>query len=899
MYLRDARHLDKFMYTLSDALFYEPLELHYEPTQEYTDIVAELLKELDKQWLTTRDGYWVHIHPKEFALPIQGWKIHVSATIRNGASILGRAARIALINDVPFKFALDKNILSLISSKKWDRGGSGKFITIYPTDVSCFTNLLEQLYEELHEEEGPYILSDRRYKDCKVLYYRFGGIKRTSRLEIKGEKIPVLIAPDGVAVPDIRTPYFAPPVWAPDPFPNEQAAQREITLNAGKYLVKKALGFSNAGGVYLAEDRSTSTDVVIKEARAHTLMDRRGNDAIKLLKKEQSILELLRDTGIAPVPIESFYDWENFFLVEEYVDGADIRELMLTESPLMRVNPSLADTKHFYEMFRNIFTSFARAVEVLHQHRVVFGDLSANNIKVDPAQYTVRLIDFEGSYRMGVDDPTYLYTPGFRDPLSIRKNAIPGLEDDLYGLAAIMLYTVFPIHALSSLRSDLYTTVLGTVLSDIGWSQTKIFNVINGLSSADITCARASELLNAPAPLEAPSYADDIDAHCCEEMSRELGVFILENMRTGRRDSLFPADPFVYQTNPLSVGFGACGVLYALKKCDFEVPKDAFDWLERELDQARAQDLPPGLLTGSSGVAWSLWELGFEDRAREFMTIANHSELAKAHHSYFYGIAGIGMANLFFYCRTKNSEYLANASGLADHLLEIAQESDEGIFWENDDVVHLGYGYGQSGVALFLLRLHQMSGKEKFLSRGMRALEFDLAHGIEIENGVISFPRGPSDSTLDPYIEEGSAGIAKVAMRYGLWDKMDAILLDAHRKYSSYAGLLYGLGGFVDVLTDAFVFSRRRDFLKMARRPLSGIRDVYLVKHSRGAATPGDGLLRISCDYATGIAGVMRALYRFAHLDEADFVLDDQVTSGACLTESVAAGEHGGNNLLT
>ena len=256
------------------------------------------------------------------------------------------------------------------------------------------------------------------------------------------------------------------------------------------------------------------------------------------------------------------------------------------------------------------------------------------------------------------------------------------------------------------------------------------------------------------------------------------------------------------------------------------------------------------------------------------------------------------MANLYFYVRTRKSEYLALAGEIADSLLAVAQESPSGIYWESDKLVHLGYGYGQSGVALFFLRLFQISGREKFLAEGRRALDFDLSHGVEIENGVLSFPRGPSDSTLDPYLEEGSAGIARVAIRYGLWDKLEAIFLDVHRKYSGYAGLLYGLGSFVDVLTDAFLFSKETKFLEMAKRPIAGIRDLYLIKQPQGSATPGDGLFRISCDYATGVAGVMRALHRYTHLDEADFVLDEVISAAADLEKSVPTDVHSAQHSL-
>jgi serine/threonine protein kinase len=883
-FLRDARHLDKYIYTLSNINFYEPFEDQYRPSSEYVSIVMELL---GNGWSAARDGYWFFVYPTDLPVrttgessrraqwPIQGWKIHVSATMRNAEAILRRAAAIVLANKTPFKFALDKNVISIMTSKGWQRGASGKFITIYPQDLSHFKDLLEQLYVEFKKDEGPYILSDRRYRDCRVLYYRFGGFAQISQMNITGEKVLSLKAPDGRFVPDIRTPYFAVPSWAVDPYPDQEPQTGDATLKAGRYRVKQALKFSNSGGVYLAEDRLTGNQVVIKEARAHTAVDDRGNDAIAVLKKEKEILELLAGTGVAPKPLDSFYDWENFFLAEEYLDGVDVRQIMLRHSPLMRVWPSLTGSNQYYGIFKEVFRSFAEAIDLLHEHNVVLGDLSANNIKIDPSTYAVRLIDFEGAFRPGVDQPTYLYTPGFREALNVRRNT-QSFADDLYSLASIMLYMLFPIAALSSLRDDLYRTVLKVMLADVGWAHTEVFDVLNSLSNGKITCVRARELLEEPTTILPPKYNDGLESEFCNEVVNELGSFILDNLHTNERGALFPSDPFMYKTNPLSLGFGACGVLYALKKCGFEIPQCAHDWLIQELNNLDNEALPPGLLTGTAGIAWCISELGLEDRAAEMMKMANRSRLLKYHHSYFYGMAGIGMANLYFYSRSKESEYLSIAMDLADTLVKVARESEIGIHWRVNELVHLGYGYGQSGVALFFLRLSQLSGEKEFLLKGRRALEFDLNHAVQVENGVSSFPRTPSDqSTLLPYLEEGSAGIAKVAIRYGAWDRMDMALSDLYRKYSGFAGLLYGLASFIDVFTDAFLFSRHPRFLDMATRPISGIRDIYLIKQRRGAATPGDNLFRISCDYATGVAGVMRALHRFARLGDADFVLDE------------------------
>jgi hypothetical protein len=258
------------------------------------------------------------------------------------------------------------------------------------------------------------------------------------------------------------------------------------------------------------------------------------------------------------------------------------------------------------------------------------------------------------------------------------------------------------------------------------------------------------------------------------------------------------------------------------------------------------------------------------------MQLANESSLLKAHPSYLYGMAGIGLANLHFYVRTSNTRYLTVAKDLGDSLLASARENDNGLYWEADGLLHIGFGYGQSGVALFLLRLAQLTSDERYRDAGRRALDFDLSRAEEREKDVLAFPRTPGDPTALAYLEEGSAGIARVAIRYGLWDeRLEMILAEVHRKYAGFAGWLYGLSSFVDVLTDAYLFSKDVKYLEMAKRPLTGIRDLYLIKQPIGIATPGDNLFRISCDYATGVAGVMRTLHRFTHHEQADFVLDE------------------------
>lgn len=887
--MRDLRHIAKFFYLLADDRFYVPFERAYRPSEEFMTIVREFVAQSDRQWTAAPDGVWFHVHPASCSLPSQGWKIHVSATVSTCEAILRKAVPILIDAGVAFKCAVDRNVLSLMGSKGWTRGGSGKFMTVYPSDLDSFKATIERLYVELRNEAGPYVLSDKRYKDCRVLYYRYGGIRANSITEITGLNTMVIFSPSGEPVADIRNPYFSCPEWTTDPFPDEASVEDEsIELKSGRYLVTKALTFSNTGGVYVALDRESGAEVVIKEARADTAVDGFGVDAVDRLKKEYAILEALADSGVAPKPVDAFDEWEHSFIVEEFIEGSDIREIMLTKSPLLKVRPEPDESRRFYDLFLKLFRSFISAVDQVHSRGIVLGDVSAENLKIDPVTYEVRLIDFEAACRVGVDQPSLLFTPGFRNPISGRD--VPSnFKDDFYAVAAIMLYTMFPIAAMSSIKTDLYESVLAAIIEDVGWSEGNVFSVINGLSKGSLTSERAIALLEEGPSCFSPGFKDDVDLEWCSRAVDRFASFLLANMKPDGRAVLFPTDPFAYHTNALGLGFGACGILYSLRKCGFEVPRPAVDWLERQLDRLEPSALAPGLLTGTSGMAWCMWELGMRDSAIALMEAANRSPLVERNHSMLYGAAGIGMSNLFLYSQTGDHGHLAKANEIADMLLASSRVDERGVHWVHEGKTWLGYGYGQSGVALFLLRLHQLSGRADVLDVGRSALAFDLSHAVDSDESTKSFFASPDGTTLEPYLEAGSGGIAKVAMRYGKLDEIEPILRDAWRKYAVFPGLLFGLGGFVDVFTDAFMISHDPEFVEMSKRPLAGIRDLYTIDSPDGAALPGDGLFRITCDYATGVAGTMRAIHRLVHLDESDFSLDKAFQSAPLVNGPVPA----------
>ncbi len=889
--LRDMRHVDKTYYLGSDDRFYELNYTHYTPSDELLDLVRPMLEPLGAAWQVRRADVWTHVMPVpqdgEPELLAQGWKIHVSATNMSARDILTRIATLAIARRIQFKFANDVETLRLMTSKRWTRGGSGKFITVYPKSLDEFQEFIDSAYVALKDCQGSYILSDRRYRDSRCLYYRYGGMRATRRLDCLGRRLEVLTSPDGEEVLDQRRPYFELPHWVPDLYPPDPAdpqaddAGDAVTLDHGRYVVRSALSFSNTGGVYVAHDTQAGRDVIVKEARPGVELSACGQDATDRLAHEAEILRTLAGLGIVPEVHATFRDWENLYLVEQKLDGDDIRNVMLLNTPLLRVNPTVAQSADFYRIYIGIVKSLLMAVDRIHGRGVVIGDLSPTNILVDKNSGTVRLIDFEGAFRPGLDTPQDIHTPGFRSAAAgrARENSF---ADDIYAVGVIMMYSMFPIAAMAHLREDVFDTVLPVLVADIGWADTPVLEVARGLIGQRLTCRQALALLDGPARIAAPlpRVAPDRAGGAASEpalgeVERGLAGFITANCRFDDKYTLFPIDPYGLHSNPLGFGFGASGIVATLHSVGVALPAPALERFRHEIMAVDPDDLPPGLLIGTAGMALALLGSGDPDGARRFLDHANASPLAYGHHSLYYGMAGIGMVNLAAHRQLGDAAYLARAVELAGALRDTARRDAGGVHWHDGGGIRIGFGYGQSGVALFLLRLSQILDAPEWRALGEAALDFDLAFGHEVEAGIVSFPESPDNrTTLEQYIEQGSAGIAKVAIRYGRIDRIGPLLADLDRKYSGFPGLIYGLSGFVDVLTDAHLYSGDARYLEMARRPVQGLLDLYLFKTEDGLAMPGENLFRISCDYATGLAGVVRTLYRRRRLIGDAFCLD-------------------------
>lgn len=853
----------------ADKRFYEPADARPGSHSDFADLVDS---KLGPGWKTVRRGVWTNCRLDGTALPRQGWKIHLSSVPADARRLLEAVVGPLVARRTAFKFLADAAMLRMTGSKSWGRGGSGKFITVYPTDEADFRALLAELDALTRGFRGPYILSDRRYRDNKVLYYRYGGILPSPRLQEDGRTVQVLTAPDGREIEDVRGPLFAPPAWAKDPFPAESPAGRKPL--GGRYTVERALSFSNTGGVYLAVDGADGKRVVLKEARAHVHGFYADRDAADMLRHEAAVLERLADLAVAPKPLGLFTEWEHLFLAEEYLEGyVPLKKLLAQPRLFLDTRPTEASAARHLARDLALARRLAAVVDALHARGVTWGDLSPNNVLVRPEDGDVRIIDLESCHISGQAPRGRVMTAGYA-PAGTRPDEAPTEADDYYALGAVMLCLLTNCNGLLGLKPEAKEEFLAQFERDFG-VPTALSEAVLRLTDPDPSRRpQPSEVLSDPAldAIGKVAYAS-VPRRSTEDLVDSVTktrAFISAAADPARTDRLFPADPMLYQTNPVGLAHGATGVLLALHETGGTIPPEWLDWVEGR--EASARTCPPGLQQGLSGTAWALLSLGRERAARAALEAAASHPLLGNSMGLYHGLAGWGLANLRFWRVLGESRFLAAAERAGTRLLATARRRDGGLCWpEAGGSERFGLAYGSSGIALFLAELGRADGDMRFLASSEEALAYDAARLVETAPGVLALPRGTEDSGIcSPYLRQGSAGVGAAAVRVfaatGSAESRATIArvhADCDRKYTLFPGRENGLSGIGEFLLDAHVETGDERFLDSAHRAAAGL-SLFQVDGADGRAYPGDGLARLSCDLATGAAGAALFLDRLS-----------------------------------
>ncbi|SDY91973.1 Protein kinase domain-containing protein [Micromonospora pattaloongensis] len=831
-------------YCAVDPLFYDSLGTTGAKSAQFT--AAE--RPVPPGWAREPSDDWLIYGPEGGSLPPQGWKIHVSACLDNAERVLDAVWAYCVPRELPFKFLRGPRMLLMRNSKYAARGSSGKFVTIYPRDEAELELACKELAELLDGEPGPYILSDLRYGAGPV-FVRYGGFAARYCVSDEGQVVPAIEDATGVLVPDRRDPVFHVPDWVTLPafLAPHLAARNATTTTDLPYRIERVIHFSNGGGLYVGRDTRTDTPVVLKEARPHAGLDATGADAVARLAREAENLRHLAEVPQVPRVHDEFTLGDHHFLALEFIEGEPLNRALVARYPLTDADASPERFAAYTAWALRVYEQVERAIDAIHERGIVYGDLHLFNIMVRPDD-TVALVDFEVAAPAGADTPPALRNQAFAAPRERTGAAV-----DRYALACLRLALFLPLTQVLRL-APAKTGHLAEIIA----ARFPVPPAFLDEAVAEITgVPRAVSRSVTAGPADFSPDSGDWPL-----LRRQLAAGIIASATPYRDDRLFPGDIDQFRTGGLNLAYGAAGVLHALHATGAGRYPEHEEWLVK-----RALNPPSGtrcgFYDGLHGVAYALEQLDRRQDALDVLDICLGEPWEELGHDLVSGLSGVGLNFAEFAGRTGEAVF-RDAAWRAAELVTAQIASDTDATVSGGRHPYAGLTRGRTGPALLFLRLYEVTGDAGLLDHAATALRQDLRRCVVRDDGAMEVNE---EWRTMPYLAHGSVGIGVVLDQYlrhrhdGEFAAASAAIRRAARSpFYAQSGLFAGRAGIIAYLA-ARVTAAAGDTGADRQELTAQVRRLawHALPYRGFLAFPGEQLLRLSMDLATGGAGVLLA----------------------------------------
>lgn len=900
---------------------------------------AALVRAGAEDWDLEPGEFWCRVMPMAYEVQQQGWKVHVSATPLSAPFVLTRCVAVLVRSRCAFKFARDLSRVEMLVDDHCERGGGGKFITVYPRGDDHFRQVAAELDEATRDLHGPRILSDRPLRPGSLVHYRYGVSGAPSVLTNDGSFASLMTAPDGTTVVDQRQAWFSPPRWAGSPFPGAceppPVPPAAVQLD-GRFIVRRAVQHANKGGVYVATDAQTGAEVIIKHARRHVGASLDGTDIRDQLRHEARMLDVFAPLGISPRKIAVFEQEGDVFLAEELVAGTRLTIWAAEQADQLAV-PSRSAAAAV-----ELATGLTGLLATAHSTGLVLRDFTPNNLMVTP-QREFRLIDLEC-----VADPgaltTRRWTMAYAAPEQVgapRFGPAPGQEADLFSLGATLFYLLTGVHPLFTPDVPRQRG-LGERLSELVSLMAAAGNVglavvaplICGLmeenpldrwmlpAARDFLRDRAAE--NPPvrpgrpgASDSRPPRADGVPEPDLDGLLHDGLAYLTQSMAPGS-PRLWESGDFGATTDPCNVQHGAAGVLAVLVRAartyhdDTGLPgavRTTAGWIEDRLDAALR--VLPGLYFGRSGTAWALHDaaqfLGDAGLAARAVRLAEQMPVTNwANPDIAHGLAGAGLAHMHLWQATGHDDLRTRAMLCAEAVLAAARIRGQETLWPIPatfdsslaGLEHYGFAHGVAGAGYFLLTAAVADERESFLAAARAAgntLVLAARCGADDAWWPASAGRDPDQPGWQHWCS-GASGVGTFLIR--LWHvngddrardlaERAAVTVRTRRWLASNSAC-HGLAGDGEFLLDMAHYTGQEKYSEWARE-LACVIYARRVYRDGLAVAYGENPTDVTADFNTGLAGVLGFLLRLRHGGPRWWMTDTLLSPMPLVTNGAAA----------
>lgn len=846
-------------------------------------------------------GDWIRVRHPSVSIPQQGWKLHVSASIRSAEEVLSRALSVLLSTPTQFKFAADP--LALLGLNQGTGGHSqiGKFITIYPQSDEQLLYLAHLLDDALSDLSGPSIPSDRPIRPGSLVHYRYGGFGGRFTQLLMGEVVPAIEAPDGTLVADRRLTHFNAPEWAVDPFAGDtlQQASPNKRWIAGRYLIISNLHTSPRGSVYLALDFQKQRCCILKHAPRDAAQTLDGHSAQDRLRNEAFVMQQLAGHPSFPEFYEMLEHQGDLYLAMEDIAG---------ETLMQHVNRrSIKGIPLPPEQIVTWTVSIASMLGHLHALGFVYRDVKPTNVLITSGNQ-LRLIDLELCLPIdgGAVPAAGIGTRGYSSPQQNAKER-PTISDDIYGLGALLYYLATAAEpSMSHNTTNLLARPLECLNPQIDSTLAKIITrcLDPDPSARYSTMQHLTEDLTAtvPSALHPINSTDPNHASRTNHSSRYRALASRLTDTICHAASNAPNNGLAWTTgHPIGhamqlrdINIGSAGIIIALAALVEEL--GTFEHratLERaslylSQTQPLARNPLPGLYVGESGVALALLRAGQAlDKSRlvdEAIRIG--SQVALIPHTspdLFNGTAGRLRTHIWLYEATQHPLQLQAAIEAGEYLLASAtRPTPDEMYWDIPDgfeglsgKAFLGYAHGAAGIGDALLDFYRATHQTRFLDAALATARWLYRQAVPslANDAGLSWPTATGSTPASPFWCHGSTGIARFFLNLAntapsvfpeaLPTAEKASLTVAHAARWAGPTVCHGLAGNMELLLDMYVSTHNETYLREAHN-LARILEALSTERDGDLVWPSDAAGVITPDYMVGYSGVAVILLRLS-----------------------------------
>lgn len=827
---------------------------------------------IPKEWEIVEEVPWLITKPNNGeCFPEQGWKGHISATIADSIKIIEIALPILIKYQCSFKILKNLKLLSVVNDINYPVAAANKFITFYPTNENIFIKCIYELYDKLKQFKGPRIHTDFQCGRNGVVHFRYGAFTKKTKFDPKKNKIINCIKNDkGELVEDERNPWYEKPSWVKDPFENTELFRDSVELTnseiekINKYDFLSILSRANKGNVYLAKERNTGKNVVIKESNAYTFNSKKITTAHEGLENEFRVLKAMNKTNCVPKVYDFFECGTKAYLVEEYIDGVTLMKYSQVTSGNINNKLKLAH-------------NLIRSVELMHQCGYVHRDIKPTNIMVSN-DGELKFIDLETALHLNADNEIYFVkTEGFYNP---EFDISESINNDWYGVV-ITIITLF-LGTIPYFHKD-------SINGNIGERRvmSKLVKYIEKLFNADKLNDNEYKILkNVIEKKMLHNYINLLDDY--EISFNNVSVsYVIENVIKGFYDEcyknfnannkrLWNSTEFGNSTNYFNIQHGIAGTgqfiikYYKEQKGGKELSRKTLELFSKYIKQNIYSILNPtddkgyqnSFLFGVYGFSWFLYDLGECLGDQELINYSKKlADLDSVDSCLDFALGKSGQAYncLKFWVSTGDRKYYQKMVSIVDSIINDTTQKNNPIVSHSEKFNTYGFAHGTAGIAYTVYLAGLVTNNNYYKEYAIQKVEqiLEFYENIINERISISWCNGLA-----------GVGISLVRMNQFINNprisnflcKLPKILVE--RMWYQSPCLCHGNSSSIEFLMDAYQITKDYTFYNAAKEISDFVLQQFFYGQNGTIRFPNETKVFDVYDYGVGTFGTIQALDR-------------------------------------